>query len=104
MRTMIRGFCFALAALLVVAGQPAAAQKKFVMKFGTATPRGDQNTWMARFKAAVEKRTNGRIEVKLFPSSQLGAIPRQHKRVFFQTLWTSRREAPPRKDKKVGFC
>ncbi len=77
MKTMIRGFCFALAAMLVFAGQPAEAQKKFVMKFGTATPRGDQNTWMARFKAAVEKRSNGRIEVKLFPSSQLGAIPRQ---------------------------
>lgn len=54
---------------------PAAAQK-FTMKIGTATPRGNQNVWMARFKERVEKRSDGAIAVKLFPSSQLGTIPR----------------------------
>lgn len=67
----------ALAGTLMFAPGPAAAQKKFVMKFSTATPRGDQNVWMARFKAAVEKRSGGRIDVRLYPSSQLGTIPRQ---------------------------
>lgn len=55
---------------------PAVAQQ-FTMKIGTATPQGDQNTWMAWFKERVEKRAGGRISIKLFPSSQLGAIPRQ---------------------------
>lgn len=63
-------------AALTAAGAPAIAAE-FTMKIGTATPRGDQNTWMARFKERVEKRAAGKIEIKLFPSSQLGAIPRQ---------------------------
>ncbi|MHA1108244.1 MAG: TRAP transporter substrate-binding protein, partial [Alphaproteobacteria bacterium] len=61
---------------LAVTAIPASAAE-YTIKFGTATPRGDQNTWMARFKAAVEERSGGRIAVKLFPSSQLGTIPRQ---------------------------
>ena len=64
-------------ALTATAGPTPAAAQKYNMKIGTATPRGDQNTWMARFKQRVEKRAGGRISIKLFPSSQLGAIPRQ---------------------------
>ncbi len=62
-------------AALTAAGAPATAAE-FTMKFGTATPRGDQNVWMARFKERVEKRAGGEIAIKLFPSSQLGIIPR----------------------------
>lgn len=76
MRIINRSLMLAVVAGVMAAGAPAVAAE-FTMKFGTATPRGDQNTWMARFKAAVEKRSGGRIEVKLFPSSQLGSIPRQ---------------------------
>jgi TRAP-type C4-dicarboxylate transport system substrate-binding protein len=54
-----------------------ATAQKFTMKFGTATPRGDQNHWMELFKQRVEARAPGRIDIKLFPASQLGAIPRQ---------------------------
>src|SRR5690606_5450930 len=54
---------------------PAAAQQ-FTMKLGTATPRGDQNIWMDRFKERVEARAGGRIAIRLFPASQLGTIPR----------------------------
>jgi TRAP-type C4-dicarboxylate transport system substrate-binding protein len=61
--------------MALLAPAPAAAQK-FTMKFGTATPRGDQNVWMARFKERVEKRAGGELAIKLFPSSQLGIIPR----------------------------
>jgi len=68
---------FALAGAILAAPAPAAAQKTYTMKFGTATPRGDQNVWMERFKTAIEKSSKGRIQVRLFPSSQLGAIPRQ---------------------------
>lgn len=65
------------AAVLATFGTATAAAQQFTMKIGTATPRGDQNTWMARFKERVEKRAAGRISIKLFPSSQLGAIPRE---------------------------
>ncbi|MEX2453587.1 MAG: TRAP transporter substrate-binding protein [Rhodospirillaceae bacterium] len=63
-------------AILPLADAPAVAET-YVMKIGTATPRGDQNTWMDRFKERVEKRAGDRISIRLFPSSQLGAIPRQ---------------------------
>jgi TRAP-type C4-dicarboxylate transport system substrate-binding protein len=49
---------------------------EFTMKLATPTPGGNQNVWMAKFKARVEARAKGRLEVRLFPSSQLGAIPR----------------------------
>jgi TRAP-type transport system periplasmic protein len=65
----------AIAAAILLAGTAQAQQ--FTMKFGTATPKGDQNIWMAEFKKAVEARAGGRIAIKLFPASQLGAIPRQ---------------------------
>lgn len=75
-KTLLSAVLAATVSALAITGTPATAAE-FTMKFGTATPRGDQNTWMARFKEAVEKRSGGRIAVKLFPSSQLGAIPRQ---------------------------
>jgi len=67
------------AALLAAGFAPAApaSAQQFTMKFGTATPRGDQNTWMERFKERVEARAGKRISIRLFPASQLGAIPRQ---------------------------
>lgn len=74
-----RGWMMAGAAVLAASfaqGVPASAQQ-FTMKFGTATPRGDQNNWMALFKKRVEARAGKRISIRLFPASQLGAIPRQ---------------------------
>lgn len=53
-----------------------AAAADFTMKLATPTPGGNQNVWMAKFKARVEAAAKGKLEVKLFPSSQLGAIPR----------------------------
>lgn len=74
-RSSIMAAAAALAGVIAL-GAPAAAQQ-FTMKFGTATPRGDQNIWMERFKERVEARAGGRIAIRLFPASQLGAIPRQ---------------------------
>jgi C4-dicarboxylate-binding protein DctP len=74
-RTWITATGIALAAALALTA-PAGAQQ-FTMKFGTATPKGDQNHWMAEFKKNVEARAGGRIAIRLFPASQLGAIPRQ---------------------------
>ena len=54
---------------------PVAAQK-FNMKIATATPKGNQNVWMDRFKKRVEERSGGKISIKLFPSGQLGTVPR----------------------------
>lgn len=59
-----------------VAGAPGAFAADFTMKIGFAT-RADQNEdWANWYKEAVEKRSGGKIEVKVFPASQLGPPPR----------------------------
>lgn len=70
-----------LAAALVtlgglIAATPALAAD-FTMKFGTATFRDVQHEFINIYKQRVEKASNGRIEVKIFPRSQLGPMPRQ---------------------------
>lgn len=71
-------FC-ALALLIApfaVAPAPSLAAP-IVMKIGTATLNDQQHEWMKRFKAAVERDSKGRIEVQIYPASQLGSIPRE---------------------------
>lgn len=53
----------------------ASAQEKFTIKIGWVTPDNPQDPYAIganMFKQAVEKNSNGRIEVRLFPSGQLG--------------------------------
>jgi TRAP-type C4-dicarboxylate transport system substrate-binding protein len=48
----------------------------FVMKFGTATFNETQHQYIKFYKEALEKASNGRIEVGIYPRSELGPIPR----------------------------
>jgi TRAP-type transport system periplasmic protein len=61
-----------------VACAPAApaSAAEFVMKFGTATFNETQHQYIKFFKEAVEKASGGRIEVGIYPRSELGPIPR----------------------------
>lgn len=47
----------------------------FVMKFGTATINETQHQFIKFYKDEVEKASGGRIEVQIYPASQLGPIP-----------------------------
>jgi TRAP-type transport system periplasmic protein len=62
--------CVALAA-------PAAHAADFVMKFGTATMNEGQHQFLKFYKEELEKASGGRIEVQIYPNSQLGPIPRE---------------------------
>lgn len=73
----VRRIVVAGSAIVLALAAGGAAAQTFTMKFGTATPRGDQNVWMEKFKERVEKRAAGRIDIKLFPANQLGGIQRQ---------------------------
>jgi TRAP-type C4-dicarboxylate transport system substrate-binding protein len=53
-----------------------AAAADFVMKFGTATFNESQHQYIKFYKEAVEKASGGRIEVGVYPRSELGPIPR----------------------------
>lgn len=47
----------------------------FVLKFGTATINETQHQFIKFYKEQVEKASGGRIEVQIYPASQLGPIP-----------------------------
>ena len=69
------GFVAALIAGLATAAPAAAAE--FVMKFGTATINETQHQFIKFYKEQVEKASGGRIEVQIYPASQLGPIPQE---------------------------
>jgi TRAP-type transport system periplasmic protein len=66
-------------AILATLALPSAsrAEDTIVMKLSTATVNDHQHEWLKRFAAAVEKDSGGRVKAEIYPSSQLGAIPRQ---------------------------
>jgi TRAP-type C4-dicarboxylate transport system substrate-binding protein len=66
----------ALAATAALAAGPSYAQQ-FVMKFATLTLNDVQHEYMKNFKAELEKATNNRIKVEIYPAGQLGGAPRQ---------------------------
>lgn len=63
------------AAVMAVATPTHAAD--FTMKIGFATMNDIQHQWANWYKDAVEARSGGRIEVKLFPRGQLGTVASQ---------------------------
>jgi TRAP-type C4-dicarboxylate transport system substrate-binding protein len=79
MRDFVRTAAAAVVAVSATASasQYAAAQQPVVMKFGTQTQNEIQHEYIKAFKANLEKATNNRIRVDLYPASQLGPFPRQ---------------------------
>jgi TRAP-type C4-dicarboxylate transport system substrate-binding protein len=69
-------FVLGVAALLPF-GSAVHAQQQYVMKFATQTLNDVHTEYMQEYKNALEKATNGRIKVELYPAAQLGAAPRQ---------------------------
>ncbi len=67
----------AVAALACLVAAAPAAAADFVMKFGTATINETQHQFIKFYKEEVEKASGGRIEVQIYPASQLGPIPRE---------------------------
>lgn len=66
----------ALAACASVLPFAPAAAADFIMKFGTATFNEPQHQFIKFYKEALEKASGGRIEVGIYPRSELGPIPR----------------------------
>jgi TRAP-type C4-dicarboxylate transport system substrate-binding protein len=52
-------------------------QQHYVMKISTPTIHDIPDKWAENFAAALKKDSGGRIEVQLYPASELGSIPRQ---------------------------
>jgi TRAP-type C4-dicarboxylate transport system substrate-binding protein len=75
-RTAIAIAALACALGAFLGARPASAAD-FVMKFGTATINETQHQFIKFYKDEVEKASNGRIEIQIYPASQLGPIPRE---------------------------
>jgi TRAP-type C4-dicarboxylate transport system substrate-binding protein len=73
-RRLIPAIIAAVGALLAAA--PSSAQQ-VTMKFATLTLNDVQHENLKLFKAEIEKVTNGRIKVEIYPAGQLGGAPRQ---------------------------
>src|SRR6202051_3462229 len=67
----------AVAALACSAPDGPPGPADFVLKFGTATINETQHQFLKFYKEEVEKASGGRIEVQIYPASQLGPIPRE---------------------------
>ena len=67
---------FAIAIGVLACSHAAVSAATIVMKMGIATVNDQQHEWLKRYKAAVERDSKGRIEVQIYPASQLGSIPR----------------------------
>jgi TRAP-type C4-dicarboxylate transport system substrate-binding protein len=67
----------ATAAFVGLAFTAPARAADFVMKVGTATINETQHQFIKFYKEEVEKASGGRIEVQIYPASQLGPIPRE---------------------------
>jgi len=76
---LIRGACLAAAGIATVlaAGPSQAQQQPLTMKFATLTINDVQHETLKLFKDELEKVTNGRIKVEIYPAGQLGGAPRQ---------------------------
>ena len=61
----------------------AAADKPYVMKLALATVDDPLHEFAKNYAAAVEKDSDGRIKVEIYPSSQLGSTQRQAEGVQF---------------------
>jgi TRAP-type C4-dicarboxylate transport system substrate-binding protein len=70
-------YAIVLAAFGCLAGALPAAAADFVMKLGTATMNEGQHQFLKFYKEELEKASGGRIEVQVYPNSQLGPIPRE---------------------------
>jgi TRAP-type C4-dicarboxylate transport system substrate-binding protein len=64
----------------------AATAADFTMKIGFATINDQNQEWANAYKEALERGSNGRIEVQIFPASQLGPVPRQVEGVQLGTI------------------
>ena len=67
----------ALGAAVALPSDPAMAKAEYTMKIGFATINDPQHAMGRRVGEEIMKASKGRIDFKLFPTSQLGKIPRQ---------------------------
>ena len=64
-------------AIMLMGGATQAQDKTYVMKFTLPTFNDPTYQFAKNYAAAIERDSTGRIKTEIYPSSQLGSIPRQ---------------------------
>ncbi|MEO7242019.1 MAG: TRAP transporter substrate-binding protein [Variovorax sp.] len=79
------------AALVVGAGMaaPLAMAQTYTMKLSTSTNNDVLFEWLNTFKRGIEASSGGKIKAEVYPSSQLGSIPRTIEGVALGTIEVS---------------
>src|SRR3984957_4640712 len=80
------GKLFAIAATAALACAAPAHAADFVMKMGCATMNEGQHQFLKFYKEKEKKASGGRMEVEVYPASQLGPIPREIEGVQLGTI------------------
>ncbi|MFC3226785.1 TRAP transporter substrate-binding protein [Marinibaculum pumilum] len=75
-----------LAAVVLAAALPAASGAAAPMKLASATINDVQHQWQKLFAAELTARVGDRLDPQIFPSSQLGSIPRMAEGVLLGTI------------------
>jgi len=75
----------ALMAAFAITANPACAQD-FTLKFATQTINDIQHEYMKVFKTELEKASNGKIKVEVYPASQLGNFQRMMEGIRLGTI------------------
>lgn len=84
---LVRSVVVAAGATLVLAAAASSVSaQEFTMKIGLGTFKDVQHQWADWMEQAIEARSNGRIDVQVFPRSQLGNINRMVEGVQLGTL------------------
>ena len=83
-RTKLITAAVSAAAISLSLSLPAAAQS--IIKIGSPTIKESVHHWMQSFEKRIEKRAGKKYDVKVFPLSQLGTIPRMLEGVQLGTI------------------
>lgn len=84
MKTLFWRACATLA--LMTAMAVSAAAQTFTIKISSPTTNDITLEWMKAFKAGIEARSKGRIQVQMYPANQLGSIPQTVEGVAIGTI------------------
>jgi len=84
MKTLFWRACAALALMMAMAAS--AAAQTYTIKISSPTTNDITLEWMKAFKAGIEARSKGRIQVQMYPANQLGSIPQTVEGVAIGTI------------------
>jgi TRAP-type transport system periplasmic protein len=83
---LVRGAAVLICPMSLVLAATSVSAQEITMKFSTLTINDSQHEFIKMYKPELEKLTNGRIKVEIYPAGQLGNAQRQSEGIRFGTI------------------